>query len=160
TALDVTLFTVVAVFSVRNLATAVKMGPGVVGLWLLAIVAFFVPLGLAVSELGTRDPGEGGFYRWTRAAYGRARGVLAGWFYWVSNVTSLPTRLTCIAVSTAYIVRRPELEKQWPWYVGATSVVLLWLVTWANVRGLELGRWFTSVGAIAAWVAAGLVIAA
>src|SRR2546423_1165157 len=31
---DVVLFTVVAVFSVRNVATAAKMGPGVVGLWL------------------------------------------------------------------------------------------------------------------------------
>jgi glutamate:GABA antiporter len=81
---DVVFFLVVAVFGLRNLATAAKMGPGVVALWLLAIVAFFIPLGLAVGELGTRDPGEGGFYRWTRAAYGDLHGFLAGWFYWVS----------------------------------------------------------------------------
>jgi amino acid transporter len=156
---DVALFTVVAVFGLRNLATAAKMGPGVVGLWLLAIVAFFIPLGLAVAELGTRDPGEGGFYRWTRAAFGDAHGFLAGWFYWVSNVTYLPTLLTLIAVSTAYAVHWSEPEKD-SVYIGATSVALLWLVAWANVRGMELGRWVTTVGALAAWVATGLVIAA
>jgi amino acid transporter len=159
TARDVVFFTVVAVFGLRNLATAAKMGPGVVGLWLLAIAAFFVPLGLAVGELGTRDPGEGGFYRWTRAAFGDAHGFLAGWFYWVSNVTYLPTLLSVIAVSAAYALGRPDLEGD-PWYAGSVALGLLWLVAWANVRGLESGRWLTNAGGASAWVAGGLVIAA
>jgi amino acid transporter len=156
---DVVFFIVVAVFGLRNLATAAKMGPAVVGLWLLAIATFFVPLGLAVGELGTRDPGEGGFYRWTRAAFGDAHGFLAGWFYWVSNVTYLPTLLSVIAVSAAYALGLPELEHD-PWYAGTVALGLLWLTAWANVRGLESGRWVTNGGGAAAWLAGGLVIAA
>ena len=156
---DVVFFTVVAVFGLRNLATAAKMGPGVVGLWLLAIAMFFVPLGLAVGELGTRDSGEGGFYRWTRAAFGDTHGFLAGWFYWVSNVTYLPTLLSVIAVSAAYAIRRPELENH-QWYAGSFAIGLLWLAAWASVCSLKLGRWVTNFGGVAVWVVGGLVIAA
>jgi amino acid transporter len=156
---DVAFFTVVAVFNLRNLATAAKMGPGVIGLWLCAIVAFFVPLGLAVGELGTRDPGEGGFYRWTRTAFGDTHGFLAGWFYWVSNITYLPTLLSVIAISAAYAIGHPELEND-PWYAGIVALALLGLAAWSNVRGLRSDRWVTNSGAIAAWVAVALLVAA
>ncbi len=156
---DVVLFAVVVVFNIRNLATAAKMGPGVVVLWLLAITAFFIPLGFAVGELGTRDPGQGGFYRWTRAAFGDVHGFLAAWFYWVSNITYLPTLLSVIAISAAYAIGRPELEHD-PWYAGAVAVGLLWLMAWANVHGLQTGRWVTNSGGVAAWLVGALVIAA
>jgi amino acid transporter len=156
---NVVFFTVVAVFSLRNVATAAKLGPGVVGLWGLAIATYFLPLGLAVSELGTRDPGEGGFYRWTRAAFGDTHGFLAGWFYWVSNISYLPTLLSVVVLGAAYAAGRPDLEDS-PWIACGAALGLLWLAAWANVRGFETGRWITNAGGLAAWLAAGLVIVA
>lgn len=156
---DVVLFTIVVVFSVRGLATAAKMGPASLLLWVVAVVAFFVPLGLAVSELGTRDPGEGGFYRWTRSAFGSAHGFMAGWFYWVSNLTYLPTLLIFIAGNSVYVIGRPALGED-PWFITSCALALLWLATWLNIRGLELGRWVTNAGGVAGWLSAALVIAA
>lgn len=156
---DATLLAIAVVFSVRALATAAKMGPVSLALWLLAVIAFFVPLGLAIAELGTRDPGEGGFYRWTRSAFGDAHGFLAGWFYWVSNLTYLPTLLIFIAGNAVYVFGAPHLGED-PWFVGSCSLVLLWLATWLNIRGLELGRWVTNAGGLAGWLSAALVVAA
>src|SRR5579872_7224062 len=90
---DVVFFNIVVIFSVRGMTTAAKMGPVSILLWVLAVVAFFIPLALTVTELGTRDSGVGGLYRWTRDSVGDAHGFLAAWFYWVSNLTYLPSLL-------------------------------------------------------------------
>ncbi|MDO8666572.1 MAG: hypothetical protein Q7J79_08160, partial [Gemmatimonadales bacterium] len=48
---DVVLFNVTVIFSLRGMATGAKMGPASILLWLLAIGAFFVPVGLVVAEM-------------------------------------------------------------------------------------------------------------
>ncbi len=156
---DVVLFNIVVVFSVRGMTTAARMGPVSVLLWLVAVAAFFVPLGLTIAELATRDPGEGGFYRWTRSAFGEAPAFLGGWFYWVSNLTYLPSLLIFLASAVAYTAGRPGLAED-PWFVGTFAMAMLWFVTWLNIRGLQVGRLVTSGGAAASWVAAVLLVAA
>jgi amino acid transporter len=156
---DVVLFNVVVVFSVRGMATAAKMGPASILLWLLAVVTFFVPLALAVSELATRDSGQGGFYRWTRDAFGDGHGFLGAWYYWVSNVTYLPSLLIFLSGAVAYLLRRPGLGED-RWFVLGLALGVLWLMAWVNVRGLDVGKMVTNGGATASWVAAVLVILA
>ncbi|MEO8104685.1 MAG: APC family permease [Betaproteobacteria bacterium] len=156
---DLVLFNVVVVFSVRGMTTAAKMGPVSILLWLLAVLAFFVPLGLTITELSTRDPGEGGFYRWSRDAFGGAHGFLGSWFYWVSNLTYLPSLLIFLASSTAFVIGRPQLGENATWVVSL-SLGVLWFTAWLNVRGLEAGKLVTNGGAAASWAAALLLIAA
>lgn len=156
---DVVLFNVVVIFSVRGMTTAARIGPASVALWLLATAAFFIPLGLTVAELATRDPGQGGFYRWVRAGFGEAQGFLTGWFYWVSNVTYLPSLLIFLASASAFAIGRPALAEQ-STYVGIFALTVLWLVAWLNVRGLHLGRVVTGGGAAASWLAAFILIGA
>jgi amino acid transporter len=156
---DVALFNIVVVFSLRGMATAAKIGPLAMVLWLLAVGAFFVPLALTVSELASRDPGEGGFYRWVRAAFGDAAGFTAGWFYWLSNLTYLPSLLIFLAANVGYVAARPELEDN-AWFVTALALGVLWFAAWLNIRGLTLGRLVTNFGAVAAFGAALLLIAA
>src|SRR6266481_4155117 len=136
---DVVLFNVVVVFSVRGMTTAARIGPASILLWLLAVAAFFVPLGLAVAELGTRDPGQGGFYRWTRDAFGTTHGFLGAWFYWVSNLTYLPSLLIFLASSVAFTLGKGALGED-RWFVIGLALTVLWLTAWLNVRGLSLGR--------------------
>lgn len=154
---DLVLFNVVVVFSVRGMTTAAKMGPVSLLFWLLAVAAFFVPLGLTVTELTTRDPGEGGFYRWTRDALGEPIGFLGAWLYWVTNLTYLPSLLIFLAGAMAFVVGRPALGDD-PTFVVALSLTILWMATWLNVRGLEAGKQLNNAGAIANWTAAGLLI--
>lgn len=156
---DVILFNVVVIFSVRGMTTAAKMGPVSILLWALAVGAFFIPLALAVTELGTRDPGVGGFYRWTRDAIGDVHGFLGAWYYWVSNLTYLPSLLIFLAGSLAFVLGKPALGED-PVFVASLSLFVLWFTTWLNVRGLSAGKIVTNGGAIASWIAALLLIVA
>lgn len=156
---DVVLFNVVVIFSVRGMTTAAKMGPVSILLWVLAVGAFFIPLGLTVAELGTRDCKVGGFYRWTRDAFGEVHGFLGAWFYWVSNLTYLPSLLIFLAGAVAFVAGKPALGED-PVFVASLSLTVLWFTAWLNVRGLSAGKVVTNGGAIASWVAALLLIVA
>jgi amino acid transporter len=62
---------------------------------------FSVPMALASAEMATAMPVEGGFYRWTRAAFGNFWGFQCGWwnwtgtfFMWMRSATSVLTLLS------------------------------------------------------------------
>ncbi|MBI4541796.1 MAG: amino acid permease [Gemmatimonadetes bacterium] len=156
---DVVLFNVAAVFSLRAMATAAKMGPLSIVLWLLAVGTFFVPLSFALAELSSRDPGQGGLYRWTRNAFGAIHGFLCAWFYWVSNLVYFPSLLFYLAANVVFVVAKPGLGQE-PGFVIALSLGVLWIAALLNVRGLSVGRWLANGGAAASWLAALLLIAA
>ena len=92
------LFNIVAVVSLRWFATAAAAGPSSITLWVLAALLFFVPQGLAVSDLAARYPEEGGIYVWTKRAFGEGHGFLCGWCYWVNNILYYPNLLMSTAV--------------------------------------------------------------
>src|SRR5881409_3553563 len=76
---DLILFNLVAVLGLRHLGTTARFGPGSLLMWLIAAVFFFIPQGLAVIELSSRFPKEGGIYFWTKHALGEGHGFLCGW---------------------------------------------------------------------------------
>src|SRR5215831_14697613 len=54
-------------------------GPGMALLFILIVPWLFsVPMALATAEMSTAMPVEGGFYRWTRAAFGDFWGLQCG----------------------------------------------------------------------------------
>src|SRR5436189_4038482 len=58
---DVVLFNISAIVGLRWLTTAAsQFGLASLGLWLLAMVVFFLPSAIAVRELADIDPGAGG----------------------------------------------------------------------------------------------------
>ena len=59
---DLVLFNLVAVLGLRHLGTTAKFGFGSLLMWTIAAVFFFIPQGLAVIELSSRFPKEGGIY--------------------------------------------------------------------------------------------------
>lgn len=156
---DVVLFNIAVIFSLRGMATAAKMGPPSILMWVVAVAAFLVPLGYAVTELSTRDPSVGGLYRWSRHAFGDAPGFLCGWLYWVSNVTYLPTLLLFLAGNSVYVFGRPDLGESTQ-YVLPVSLVVLWVTAYLNIRGWTVSKLVTNLGASASWAAAGLLIVA
>ena len=95
---DLILFNLVAVLGLRHLGTTAKFGPGSLLMWLIAAVFFFIPQGLAVIELSSRFPKEGGIYFWTKHALGEGHGFLCGWCYWINNVLYYPNLLISAAV--------------------------------------------------------------
>ena len=102
------LFNIVAVASLRWFATAAAAGPSSITLWVLAGLLFFVPQGLAVSDLAARYPDEGGIYAWTKRAFGEGHGFMCGWCYWVNNILYYPNLLMSTAVVGTYAIGRGQ----------------------------------------------------
>src|SRR5512134_24524 len=157
---DLVLFNIVAVMSIRWLATSAAAGPSSLVLWVLAGVFFFVPQGLAVADLAARHPEEGGIYRWTRRAFGEGHGFLCGWCYWVNNVLYYPSLLLFIASIAPWAFGAGEsgLSERWS-YLLPVTLGGMWLAVGVNILGVRTGQRLQNLGGMAAFVPGGLIIA-
>lgn len=156
---DLVLFNVVAVLSLRWFATAAAAGPSSLTLWVLAAIFFFLPQGLAVSDLSARYPHEGGIYFWTKRTYGDGHAFLCGWCYWVNNILYYPNLLMSTAVIGTYVIGRggTGMESDWTYVLPAT-LVALWLAAGLNIVGLRTGRWLQNVGAVGTYLPGVLIV--
>lgn len=156
---DLVFLNVAAILGLRWLSTAAQMGPSSLVLWVFAMLVFFVPLGLIVSELSTRLPGEGGVYLWAKEAFGPLHGFIAGWTYWVNNLFYYPSLLLFISGVFLYLGGDDWLGLQdSALYNAAFSLGLLWLVIGLNVVGLERGKWIQNVGGVSKWAVFVLIL--
>src|SRR5690242_10566424 len=136
------LFNISAVAGVRWLAAAAHAGPGSLTLWLLAAVAFFLPSALVVSSLSARFPEEGGFYIWTKRAFGDWNGFLCAWLYFVSNILYFPTLLLSGVAMASYMFGQTGIKySENPVYAIPVTLAALWLAFGANLLGLRFGKW-------------------
>jgi len=150
---DLVLFNLVAVLGLRHLGTTAKFGPGSLLMWLIAAVFFFIPQGLAVIELSSRFPKEGGIYFWTKHALGEGHGFLCGWCYWINNVLYYPNLLISAAVIATFIFGKSAsgLSDNWT-YVLPVTLGTLWIATLINIVGLGTGKWLQNAGGIGTYV--------
>jgi amino acid transporter len=157
--LDLVFLNVVAITGIRWLAAASRFGAASLTLWLLAFVAFFVPQGLAVTELSTRYPEEGGIYVWTKKAFGDFHGFVCGWCYWTNNLLYFPG-LLAFTVGNAVYIGGTNIQQLGESKVFVTSLSLLffWFVILLNIRGLRGAKILQNLGAIGTWVPAMVLI--
>ncbi len=150
---DLVLFNLVAVLGLRHLAISAKFGPSSLILWVFAALLFFVPQGLAVIELSSRFPKEGGIYFWTKRALGEGHGFLCGWCYWINNVLYYPNLLISSAVIATYVIGYGETDLSTKWsYVLPVTLIALWLAAIINVIGLGTGKWLQNAGGIGSYI--------
>ncbi len=150
---DLVLFNLVAVLGLRHLGTTARFGPGSLLMWLIAAVFFFIPQGLAVIELSSRFPKEGGIYFWTKRALGEGHGFLCGWCYWINNVLYYPNLLISAAVVATFIFGKSEsgLSDRWA-YVFPVTLGALWIATLINIVGLGTGKWLQNAGGVGTYI--------
>jgi amino acid transporter len=157
---DLVLLSLVAVLNLNLVPVTAAGGFPVLALWLAALLCFFLPQGIAVTEFAVRYPDEGGIYLWTRKIFGDSHGFVSGWCYWTNNVFYIPTLLLYL-VGIAVYVGGPDLvplaENQT--FVFIVAVALLWIFTVLNVLGLGVGKWVNNLGGAGA-VGATLVLVA
>ncbi|MFZ3278785.1 MAG: APC family permease [Candidatus Sulfotelmatobacter sp.] len=109
-------------------------GPGMTLIYLLVLPFFWcIPVSLVSAELTTAMPVEGGFYRWTRAAFGDFWGFLAGWWNWSA---SFLLGGAYAVLFTDYLVYYFPGITGWRHYL--VSVALIAVITWINVRGIQM----------------------
>jgi glutamate:GABA antiporter len=152
------LFNISAVAGVRWLAAAAHAGPGSLSLWLLAAVAFFLPSALVVSSLSARFPDQGGFYVWTKRAFGDWHGFLAAWLYFVSNILYFPTLLLSGVAMASYMFGTTAVKySENPAYAIPVTLVVLWLAFLVNLIGLRVGKWPGMLGGGSTYLVAALL---
>ena len=156
---DLLLFYLVTGFTVRWIATAAAAGPSAIVIWLLACLAFYVPLMFTVLELSSRYPDEGGCYVWSKRAFGDFAGFITGWTYWACNLPYFPG-LFYFTAATALFIGGPDWRAlgDSPTYFIGFSLVALLLAAGLNVRGLTVGKWLHNLGALGLWLPGLLLI--
>jgi len=156
---DLVLLFVVAVFNLNVLPSIAANGGVTVWLWIIALISFFWPQGIAVIELAKRYPGEGGVYLWAKEVFGDFHGFLSGWCYWTNNMMYVPTvMLYFVGVSVFVLGAGHESLADSKTFALSASVLLLAVLVVLNVIGLGVGKWINNVGGVGTFVAAGLLV--
>ncbi len=156
---DLILLFVVAVFNLNVVPSIAANGGVTVWLWIISLVLFFWPQGIAVLELAQRYPGEGGVYLWAKEVFGDFHGFLSGWCYWTNNMLYVPTvMLYFVGVSVFALGPGHAALADNKNFAMAASVALLAFLTVLNIVGLGVGKWLNNVGAIGTFVAAAVLI--
>jgi len=114
-----------------------QSGPGM-ALVFLTFVPFFwsIPMSYASAELNSILPVQGGFYRWTRAAFGDFWGFQCGWWNWTG---------TFLLNSLYGVLVMDYLVQYFPWLTGNTkwagACLVLCLLSYLNMRGIQISGW-------------------
>lgn len=125
-------------FGLEDMVTT--SGPGMTLIYLLVLPLFWcIPVSLVSAELTTAMPVEGGFYRWARAGFGDFWGFLAGWWNWCAS----------FLLGAAYAVQFSDylgfyFLQLTGWKHYAVSLVIVAVITWINVRGIQAAGKFAT----------------
>lgn len=156
---DLVLLFVVAVFNLNVVPSIAANGGVTVWLWIISLILFFWPQGIAVIELAQRYPGEGGVYLWAKEVFGDFHGFLSGWCYWTNNMMYVPTIMLYFVGVSVFVLGpgHQSLADNKVFALGA-SIVLLAILVVLNVIGLSVGKWINNFGAIGTFFAAAVLI--
>lgn len=109
-------------------------GPGMALLYQMLIPFFWcIPISLVAAELTTAMPVEGGFYRWTRAAFGDFWGFLAGWWNWCASFLLGGAYAVLFTDNVANYI--PHLTPMQHYLIAVAAIVA---IAYVNVRGIRL----------------------
>ena len=156
---DLVLLFVVAVFNLNVVPSIAANGGVTIWLWIISLILFFWPQGIAVIELAHRYPGEGGVYLWAKKVFGDFHGFLSGWCYWTNNMLYVPTvMLYFVGVSVFALGPSHAALADNRTFALITSLALMGVLTILNIVGLGVGKWVNNIGAIGTFVAAAVLI--
>src|SRR5258708_470597 len=156
---DLVLLFVVAVFNLNVVPSIAANGGVTLWLWIVSLVLFFWPQGIAVIELAHRFPGEGGVYLWAKEVFGDFHGFLSGWCYWTNNMLYVPTvMLYFVGVSVFVLGPGHSALADNKFFALTVSLALLTILVVLNIVGLGVGKWINNVGGIGTFVAASVLV--
>jgi amino acid transporter len=157
---DLVLLFVVAVFNLNVVPSIAANGGVTVWLWIISLLLFFWPQGIAVIELAHRYPGEGGVYLWAKEVFGDFHGFLSGWCYWTNNMMYVPTiMLYFVGVSVFALGPTHSGLADSKSFALTASLALLVVLVVLNIVGLGVGKWVNNIGGLGTFIAGGLLIA-
>ncbi|MDR0783122.1 MAG: APC family permease [Propionibacteriaceae bacterium] len=142
--IEAILSLICVVFVVEAAAPAAAIGNTQYFWWIFLIIAFLLPYGMVVSELGTTYEDEGGLYDWVKRAFGNKWGSRVAFYYWV-NFPLWMAALGVMFPTFINIVFGVELG-----FVTSTVIALafIWLCTLASFSRGSDAKWILNLAAI------------
>ncbi len=140
---DIFLFCISAVLLLDTLAAGAVMGPTVIFWWIALTILFLIPFGSISTELGVVYPEQGGIYAWVKRAYGEKMASRISWYYWANVAVWIPAIFILFSGVFAQLFF-PEMSLTAQILLG---LVLIWVITIANIVTLNVGKWVPNLGA-------------
>ena len=151
------MMNVATVMSLRGLPMMAEEGLTMFFYILFSSLLFLIPVSLVSAELATGWPQTGGVYRWVKIAFGARTGFVAIWLQWLQNVVWYPTVLSFAAGALSYLFFDNTLAEN-RFFNFAIIVIVFWLATLVNFKGVKLAGKLTTIGVIGGTIIPGLLI--
>lgn len=135
-----------AIDSIRNLPSTALFGNSLIFFFFLSSVLFLIPIALISATLSACWPDRGGIYSWVRQAFGDQFAFIAIWLQWINTLIWLPTILSFLAGTSAYLVN-PVLALN-KYYLISVMFFLNVLLTIVNLRGIRVSAQVSTFCAI------------
>lgn len=154
--LALTLLSVSAIISLRNLSLMGLYGWSSVFFYLIAALLFLIPSALVSAELATGWQRDGGVYAWTSEAFGDRWGFAAIWAAWTTSIVLFPTIMSFAAASLAFVIDPILVDSQI--FIFWVTLAIFWSVTFVNFAGMKVSALFSSLGTTLGTVIPGILI--
>lgn len=140
-----------AIDSIRNLPAMALFGDALIFFFFLSVILFLLPVALVSAVLSAKWPEHGGVFHWVRRAYGEKAALLSVWLQWINTIVWLPTILSFMAVTSAYLID-PALAKNGI-YLFSVILLLNFLLTFTNLKGIKVSSSISTFCAITGTIA-------
>ena len=142
--IDAILSVITVVFVAEAAAPAAAIGNSQFFWWIFLIIAFLLPYGLVVSELGTTYDDEGGLYDWVRRAFGDKWGSRVSWYYWI-NFPLWMASLAFLFPETISMITGMEIG-----LVPSLIIELafIWIVVFLSFSKVSDSAWILNLSAV------------
>lgn len=147
---DLVLAQILCVVGSSWVGVAAGLGRAQTLFWIGAMLLFYLPMAASTIGLNREMPLEGGLYVWAHRAFGELGGFLTAWNVLVYGIAVTGAILYAIPTEVSYLIGPAAawLPENRAASMGIVTMMLAG-VTFAAMRGLELGKWVHNVGGIA-----------
>jgi len=147
---DLVLSQVLCVVGTMWVGVAAGLGKAQTLMWLGAMLVFYLPMAGSVIALNRAMPLEGGLYVWAHRAFGNLGGFLTAWNLWFYGIAVTASILYGIPSEMAYLIGPSAawLPENRLLSIAIVAVLIV-LLTAAEIRGLQIGKWIHNAGAVA-----------
>ena len=118
---------------ISNSSVMAAGGWTAIPMWILGIITFLVPAGMAVAELGNLWPGEGGVYIWATRTMGETWGFVGGYLSWIPVIL--------VTASTPAIMMQYLLLAFHAQLGLMVSIILQLVLLWSLRRAWRSPNW-------------------
>ncbi len=114
-----------------------SFGPGLALLLLfITPLVWSLPVSLAMAELASALPEEGGYVCWVRRAFGPFWGFQAGWWSWVNSFVDVAVYPALFADYLRFWWPSMSAVDRW-----MLAMAFIWILTGFNLAGVRLTGW-------------------